>query len=730
MWSSVGGCLYASGPIASPQRFALLVGVDEYPHLAESEQLRGSRNDALLMAELLTGRFQFPSENVQVLVNEAATSAAIRQQLEALKQRVAAIPKETSAYVVFHFSGHGSQVRDQKTGDDIDERDGMDETIVPYDAQRQGSDADIRDDELNAFAHQVCARESTRLWMILDCCHSGTGVRGSSSTRFRVLDRRLPRADQEANNSDNVNLIEKQLPAGAVALYACRSVEKEPEYQDGDRSYGLLTRFLTRVVNETSDLSKLSYGLLAETIESRYRQDRRVVPPPRPRVEGQAHEIVCGAGPDLDRAPYWRVIPSPDDRGRAVIAAGSFHGLTTGSLLQLYITAEQIIAEEDQSVCWLRVDEVDLTSCTARVLQREGDEWLESTLPRKLTLGVAVERYRDHGDVGARVRVVVASDGQDSAPLSHDNPSVPPAVRQVFEHAQREDESTWLHWAAGNERFDLLLRVDEPFAALFPAIAMTYADQTDPAQRGRVPSSLRGGWGPYDLRRGTQASREIQEALRRITRARNLIRLVDLQRSPRETSMGVQLTLEQLGVQDGAIVSRQRWEHPRQADDPIMVADGQYYDWRVTCPSDANKPVFVTILQVDSNMGIQTMVPAQLGAESPRLQPGTSITAGGYACCRDDRGNAQLGPRWTIVLATHEPNHYSWLSQDSLPRMRGTGQSGWMKSDTQSSLDELLLGEMYFRPRGERRLFASRNRFDPTWSVEMQQWLAVSSLEQ
>ena len=176
----------------------MLVGVDEYPHLAESEQLRGSRNDALLMAELLTGRFQFPSENVQVLVNEAATSAAIRE------------------------------------------------------------------------------------------------------------------------------LIEKQLPAGAVALYACGSVEREPAYQDGDRSYGLLTRFLTRVVNETNDLSKLSYGLLAETI------------------------------------------PSPDKRGRALIAAGSFHGLTTGSLFQLYNTAEQIIAEEDQSVCWLRVEQVDLTSCTAR----------------------------------------------------------------------------------------------------------------------------------------------------------------------------------------------------------------------------------------------------------------------------------------------------------------------------------------------------------------------------
>ena len=280
-----------------------------------------------------------------MLVNEEATSAAIREQFEVLKQRVAALPKETPAYVVFHFSGHGSQVRDQKTGTDADERDGMDETIVPYDAQRQGSDADIRDDELNAFAHQVCARESTRLWMILDCCHSGTGVRGSSSTRFRVLDRRLSHIEHETDNSNNVNIIEKQLPAGAVALYACRSVEKEPEYQDGDRSFGLLTRFLTRVLNETSDLSKLSYGLLAETIQSRYRQDRRVVPPPRPRVEGQAGEIVCGAGPELDRAPYWRVIPSPDKRGQALIAAGSFHGLTTGSLFQLYDTAEQIIQD-------------------------------------------------------------------------------------------------------------------------------------------------------------------------------------------------------------------------------------------------------------------------------------------------------------------------------------------------------------------------------------------------
>jgi hypothetical protein len=387
----------------------------------------------------------------------------------------------------------------------------------------------------------------------------------------------------------------------------------------------------------------------------------------------------------------------------------------------------------EQAVAWLRIREVDLTTSQADVLQKDGDEWFESRLPQSLVEGVAVERYRDHGDFGACIRVVMVNDDQqDSSPLTLDDPRVPVSVRDAFVKSRREDESDWLRWSDANEPFDLLLRIDRTQAALFPAIAMTYADKSAIEASGENSAALRGGWGPIDLRDDSQAAREIQDAVRRITRARNLIRLVDLQQSKSQAELGVHLTLEKLQVAEGTIVSREPWssQHGDRANEgnEYVVSDGQYYDWRVTNGSDDHQPVYVTVLQVDSNMGIQTMLPAQLGAESPRLHPGESLTTGGYECCRDDQGKAELGPRWTIVVATREPNQYSWLSQDSLPRIRGSGLGGLAEPGMhESSLDRLLLGEMYFKTRGDSS--SPRQLIDPSWSVGLRQWLAVSHEE-
>ncbi|MGV3483875.1 MAG: caspase family protein [Planctomycetaceae bacterium] len=722
-----------SSEIDSPQRFALLVGVQRYPQLDASEQLRGARNDVHAIAQSLVERFHIPSEHIRILLDEDATAAAIRAEFDALVQRVSRLPPATSVQVVFHFSGHGSQIEDQATGIDADEPDGLDETLVPYDATRQGSDEDIRDDELNAFAHRLCARELTRLWMILDCCHSGTGVRGAAETRFRALDRRLPELSERERATRKIT--EKKLPVTAIALYACQAIEKEPEYQEGTRVFGLLTRCLTQVLHETSNLSKLSYSLLVKAIESRYRQDRRIVPAPTPTIEGSPGWIVCDADSTLDRPPVWKAIPSPSDRGEVRIDAGLLQGMTAGSVFQLYRDVDSMVSEKDESVGWLRVVEVDMVVSTARVYQRDGQEWFESRAPNDLKLGWALERYHDHGENGACVRVVFAiDDQQDSPPLPKDAPDIPAGVHSAFDMAGRDDESRWLRWATPDDRYDLVLRIDGPYAAIFPAIAMGYVDPVEGTRRADLPLSLRGGWGPFDLRRGRQAGREIQETIRRITRARNLIRLVDLQQTSAEASKQVRLTLERLDVRDGAITARQPWVPEGANGDPsslgIEVSDGQFYDWRVSYDDSHDMLVYVTLLQVDSNYGIQVILPTQIGAESPRLDPGDSITAGGFECCRDDQGIAQLGPRWTIALTTSAPNHYSWLTQDSLPIIRGIAPASWMNSKSnRSRLDDLLMGEMYFASRGDWPSASQPMQDDSSWHVELRKWQAVSQQE-
>jgi hypothetical protein len=66
----------------------------------------------------------------------------------------------------FHYSGHGSQMRDQSG----DEKDGMDESVQPVDYFRNGS---IVDDEFRAHMVDVLPAGVT-LYAIFDCCHSGT----------------------------------------------------------------------------------------------------------------------------------------------------------------------------------------------------------------------------------------------------------------------------------------------------------------------------------------------------------------------------------------------------------------------------------------------------------------------------------------------------------------------------------------------------------------------------
>lgn len=67
-----------------------------------------------------------------------------------------------------HYSGHGGQ-RPDRTGD---ESDGKDETLLPCDFEIAGQ---ITDDDLFEVLVQDLPK-GCKLWVILDCCHSGTAL--------------------------------------------------------------------------------------------------------------------------------------------------------------------------------------------------------------------------------------------------------------------------------------------------------------------------------------------------------------------------------------------------------------------------------------------------------------------------------------------------------------------------------------------------------------------------
>ena len=142
---------------------ALLVGINKYK-MANSD-LSGCVNDVTNVRDSLIKFFGFTIDDIRVVTDERASKKAIMERLTWLVKGAKAGDR-----LLFHFSGHGSQVRD-RDGDEL--KDKMDEILCPHDMDWDGTY--IVDDELRklfAGLPKGCALE-----VLLDSCHSGTGTR-------------------------------------------------------------------------------------------------------------------------------------------------------------------------------------------------------------------------------------------------------------------------------------------------------------------------------------------------------------------------------------------------------------------------------------------------------------------------------------------------------------------------------------------------------------------------
>ncbi|KAL8521120.1 hypothetical protein ACS0TY_011604 [Phlomoides rotata] len=153
-------------PYAPPthgRKRAVLCGITYKGH---KQSLNGSINDVLYMKKLLVERCGFPISSILVLTEEEdysrfPTKKNIRAALRWLVHGC-----QSGDSLVFHYSGHGSQVRDR----DGDELDGYDESLLPVDYETEGR---VLDDEINATIVRPLLRGAT-LHAIIDTCFSGT----------------------------------------------------------------------------------------------------------------------------------------------------------------------------------------------------------------------------------------------------------------------------------------------------------------------------------------------------------------------------------------------------------------------------------------------------------------------------------------------------------------------------------------------------------------------------
>ena len=198
--------------VAGPRRKALLVGINRYP--SQFPSLKGCVNDALMMGQLLVDEFDFETgEDMRMLVDERATKAAILERLDWLVADV-----RPGDILVFHYSGHGAQVPDR----DGDEADKLDECLCPYDFSW---DDPLTDDDLRERVERVPV--GANFTVILDCCHSGTGLRATpGQTPMPSVARRLLAPPDIAFRAVKKVTIDANLVNRSVTMTEFRSLER------------------------------------------------------------------------------------------------------------------------------------------------------------------------------------------------------------------------------------------------------------------------------------------------------------------------------------------------------------------------------------------------------------------------------------------------------------------------------------------------------------------------
>ena len=198
------------------------MGIDTYQDASLTFPLPGaSRSDSERIHKLLTGAMGYREDDIMILRDADATRAAILENLETWLG-----DRKAGERVFFYYVGHGHFTKDANG----DEADGLDETLVPFDAavDRSGPAVAVKnmvlDDELAAAFDRLKGRQVTA---VIDSCHSGTVTRSLEGPK-RNLAARTPQL-RELTRSIRVDpSVADQQQSGAAPDETCRASISSP----------------------------------------------------------------------------------------------------------------------------------------------------------------------------------------------------------------------------------------------------------------------------------------------------------------------------------------------------------------------------------------------------------------------------------------------------------------------------------------------------------------------
>jgi hypothetical protein len=179
----------------TPRKLALLVGINQYA--GGVTPLRGCLTDVRMQRELLVHRFGFNPADILTLEDRAAT----RQNLLDAFESHLIDQAQPGDVVVFHFSGHGSLVRDpDPIPAQFEALQGYNGTMLPYDARLNLPGNQVNDIMGKTLFLLMANLKTDQVTVMLDSCHSGGGTRGDLI--MRAVEARLALGGAEPSDAE------------------------------------------------------------------------------------------------------------------------------------------------------------------------------------------------------------------------------------------------------------------------------------------------------------------------------------------------------------------------------------------------------------------------------------------------------------------------------------------------------------------------------------------------
>lgn len=592
--------LLACAPAVGVEKYAVIVGVNDYPHLSKDLWLTGSVNDALLMTAVV--QFNgFNRENIKLLTNSDRADALPDKQNIVDALNTVASKAKAGDLVFVHMAGHGSQ---QPSVNDASEIDGLDETFLPRDVQSWDGEQKtvpnaLTDNEFASLFENIRAR-GANLWVVFDSCHSGTITRSGIRMRavspsslgiptdatLRSTSNETGTASESLNNNEfTTSTVDGSSMGNLVVFSAAESHQQTPEMaidvNGKPVSHGLFTYSLARALTLGTGLT---YTDLSDNIREAYvEHDWEFSSPVISGTSLNSTAFEFNTRTEL----AWSI--SQEEENLLTIYSGYLQGLEAGDVIGLF--DETAI---DQPLFRGELVEVSATKSSARLLENDLVE------PGMLALPIG------ESGVGRTLNVTLLD--SVSAVMSEDNLVKIPWLE--IKHHSASDISVHL--------------ADQRLWFIKQGQSVACISARHQCQKYEQYMTLQ-------ITPGSQIAELVQQGLYRIWQSRQLLQMPEIIRGK-----------HRLKAPDVVFEVRKtdadRFEVPQ--DSELALRNGDELRLRVT--NDTQHHYDVTLIFIGSDLSVAQLYPARGG--SSRIRPGKHLSWAGTA------NDASIGREQIVAL--------------------------------------------------------------------------------